>query len=127
MVPAAAWACGRAICCGVWYVLPRTGDPSFSDGVGPPGGLFVVQGGFENWFLWLKHFPNARSSGFFGGAEGVTSKMDPWCRSSDDATQLDKPVEVDPVVQHLPNATVAEQKLNAGEFSVLGQPVEHVG
>jgi len=55
----------------------------------------------------------------------VTSKIDPatialsglvlsaGAKGSDDPTQLDKPVEVGSVVQHLPDAAIAQRELNA--------------
>ena len=62
---------------------------------------------------------------FFGGGGWVTSKIDPatialsgfvlsaGAKGSDDPTQLDKPVEVGSVVQHLPDAAIAQRELNA--------------
>ena len=70
--------------------------------------------GYEIWFLWLKRFPRgAIEAIFWGWGIGDFQNRPHQCRSSDDPTQLDKPVEVGSVVQHLPDVAVAQHELNA--------------
>jgi hypothetical protein len=84
--------------------------------------------GYENWVLWLKRFPSVVIEAIFWGW-GVDDfpNRPPQCRSSDDPTQLDKPVKVGSVIQHLPHIAVAQRELDARELTLLGQPVKHVG
>jgi hypothetical protein len=64
--------------------------------------------------LWLKRFPcDAIEAIFWGYGGGDFQKSPASCRSSDDPTQFDKPVEVGSVVQHLPDIAVAQRELHA--------------
>ncbi len=69
----------------------------------------------------------------------MTSKIDPprplplsaldlsgGAKGSDDPTQLDKPVEVGSIVEHLPHCAVTQRELNAPEVALLGQAIDHV-
>ena len=48
-------------------------------------------------------------------------------KDSDDPTQLDKPIEVGSIVEHLPHCAVTQRELDASQLALLGQPVEQVG
>ena len=92
-----------------------------------PAGLPSSRG-YEIWVLWLTRFPRiATAPIFWGWGMGDFQNRPPQCRSSDDPTQLDKPVEVGSVVEHLPHCAVTQRELDAPQLALLGQPVEHVG
>ena len=83
-----------------------------------------VKGGSQILFLWLKRSPRSAIAPISWGRGGwVTSG---GAKGSDDPTQLDKPVEVGSVVQHLPDVAVSQHELNARQFSLLGQSIDHV-
>jgi len=64
--------------------------------------------------------PTLRDRGDFWGLGGwVPSKIEPLVPVSDDSTQLDKPVEVGSVIEHLPNCAITQRELDAQQLTML--------